>query len=654
MKYRPEIDGLRAIAVLPVIFFHAGFAGFDGGFVGVDIFFVISGYLITTIIYKELQEKRFSIINFYERRARRLLPTLFLVMSATAVASWLVLMPSEMRDFSKSIIAVIAVCSNILFWKESNYWDVASDLKPLIHTWSLSVEEQFYIIFPLLLIILKKAKRLILLRILAVLFILSLVIAQWGAYNEPVANFYLLPTRAWELLIGAMCALILSSERVSRFGSNKKINETFCIVGLILILYSIVFFNSETPFPSIYAIIPTLGTALLILFCSKKSLVGIFLSNKLFVSIGLISYSLYLWHQPIFAFARQQTYDEPAASTFWLLLLPSIFLAYLSWRYVESPFRNKELYTRKRIFILSGVGSLILTIFGAFGLVTNGFENRHIYTKLKIGGYEADNQKLKIDSWSLLKKRAKDQTYHLQNNISDQTLWFEPNDKRKKVLIFGNSHSKDVYNVFSNSESIADQFQIARYGGQISDEMKTKSLFFKSPNYLSCECVVLASRYTKEDLQVMEQFIVKLLADSKNVVVMKNIFEFKSAGSSTLTDFLYRKKCFQLLSNNEMSNCEAVTIIDHGHYNYFLKGPSESIKNTNSKIVDLGDKYEIMILDRDEYAKDNASQRWFALSENLQKYYYDYGHHTLDGAQFFGNRIDVLKWADRIIAHIKM
>ena len=193
MQYRREIDGLRAIAVLPVILFHAGFETFGGGFVGVDVFFVISGYLITTIILGELEQGKFSIVNFYERRARRILPALFLVMLVCIPFAWLWLLPSDMKDFAQSLVAVSVFASNILFWRESGYFDTAAELKPLLHTWSLAVEEQFYVLFPLLLMLFWKLGKRWILVTLGLAFIASLALAQWAAYAKPAAAFYLLP-----------------------------------------------------------------------------------------------------------------------------------------------------------------------------------------------------------------------------------------------------------------------------------------------------------------------------------------------------------------------------------------------------------------------------------------------------------------------------
>ena len=303
MKYRAEIDGLRALAVLPVILFHAGFEWFSGGFVGVDVFFVISGYLITTIIISEMAEGKFSIVNFYERRARRILPALFFVMAACLPFAWMWLTPPHLKDFGQSLVAVSTFSSNIHFWLESGYFDTGGELKPLLHTWSLAVEEQYYILFPIFLMLTWRLGIKWILILLSIVFFVSLGVAQWGAYNTPNAAFFLLPARAWELLVGVFAAFYL---KYNTHLKSHSLNQALSLLGFGMIVYSIISFDKATPFPSLYALIPTIGTGLLILCAVPKTFVHKLLSLKFIVGIGLISYSAYLWHQPLLVFARHR------------------------------------------------------------------------------------------------------------------------------------------------------------------------------------------------------------------------------------------------------------------------------------------------------------------------------------------------------------
>ena len=297
MKYRSEIDGLRALAVVPVILFHAGFELFNGGFVGVDVFFVISGYLITTILIEDIEKNRFSIINFYERRARRILPALFFVMLVTIPLAWMWMSPSQMKDFSQSLIAVSLFLSNIHFWRESGYFAAATEEKPLQHTWSLAVEEQYYVLFPIFLFLVWRFGKNRVFWMIVVFAAMSLALSEWGWRNASYANFYLAPTRAWELFAGSIAAFIVQNRGV-------KANNALSLLGLATIIFAIFEYDKNTPFPSIFGLVPVIGVVLLVLYADKETFVGRLLSIKLFVGIVLISYSAYLWNQPLFAFAR--------------------------------------------------------------------------------------------------------------------------------------------------------------------------------------------------------------------------------------------------------------------------------------------------------------------------------------------------------------
>ena len=333
MHYRPEIDGLRAVAVLPVILFHAGIPGFSGGFVGVDVFFVISGYLITSILIKDLDAGNFSLTRFYERRARRILPALSFVMLCCLPFAWAWMIPTDLANFGQSLIAVSVFASNILFWKESSYFAAAAEEKPLLHTWSLAVEEQFYLLFPLVIWALWRFGRQPIFWLIVLVTGASLALSELGWRFKPDANFYLIPTRAWEFMIGALCALS---------AARQKPSHILGLVGLGMILAAIVIFDKSTPFPSLYALVPVIGTALVIQYGGAGSLAGRLLSLKPMVAIGLISYSAYLWHQPLFAFARLRLTEAPSLEVLLILSALSLVLAAFSWRFVEQPFRRKD------------------------------------------------------------------------------------------------------------------------------------------------------------------------------------------------------------------------------------------------------------------------------------------------------------------------
>ncbi|MGD9641763.1 MAG: acyltransferase family protein [Elusimicrobiales bacterium] len=374
LKYRKEIDGLRAIAVMAVILFHAGVKPFGGGFVGVDVFFVISGYLITSIILGELALGSFTLAGFYDRRLRRILPPLFLVMLVCIPFAWFWLLPEDLKSFSKSLVSVSLFSSNIQFWSEKGYFDTLAGLKPLLHTWSLGVEEQYYLLFPAFLLLAWRFCRRHIVMLLAVVAVASLAAAQWAAIYKPAAAFYFLPTRSWELLVGSFIAIYLSRARDDM--PPTLATQSLGAAGLGLIAFSVLAFTEETPFPGFYAAVPAVGAALVILFGNQATLVGRLLSNRVLVGIGLISYGLYLWHHPVFAFARLRTVAEPDGLRAAALVALTFLCAFLSWKYVERPFRNRTKVSRRSVFAFAAAGSLFFCAVGLTGYLLDGFKGR--------------------------------------------------------------------------------------------------------------------------------------------------------------------------------------------------------------------------------------------------------------------------------------
>jgi peptidoglycan/LPS O-acetylase OafA/YrhL len=373
MTYRREVDGLRAVAVLPVVLFHARIEAFRGGFVGVDVFFVISGYLITSIIISEIQEGTFSLVRFYERRARRILPPLFLMMAVSCPLVWLWLTPSDLILFSSSLAAVAAFGSNFLFWKESGYFDRAAYWKPLLHTWSLSVEEQFYLFFPLFLLLTWRLGKKGIGVALLVVGSCSLALAQWEVIREPAAAFFLLPTRAWELMLGGLVALYHNGKTLD--GARRRlVCSAGSLLGLAMIGYSVLRFDESVPFPGFYALVPTLGAAFVLLCAFPNTVAGPLLGNRLLVGLGLMSYSTYLWHYPLFVFARHESVGAPSALDYGALFLLALALAYISWRFIEQPFRNPKRTGRLVVLIMAIVGSGGFLALGFTGYRSRGFE----------------------------------------------------------------------------------------------------------------------------------------------------------------------------------------------------------------------------------------------------------------------------------------
>ena len=435
MKHRKEIDGLRALAVVPVILFHAGFPAFSGGFIGVDIFFVISGYLITSIIISEKETEKFSLLNFYERRVRRIIPALFFVMFCCLPFAWFWSLPLEMKDFSKSLIAVPLFASNILFFFTSGYFDPTSDLKPLLHTWSLAVEEQYYLLFPLLLISLWNLGKKWLIVIFSIIVFISLILASWLSTSNPSFAFFLLPSRLWEILIGALIAFYFYNK--NQLTSKSQLASA---LGLFLIIYSLIVFDNRIPSPSLYTLVPILGAVLVISFATPETFVGKILSSKLFTGIGLISYSAYLWHQPFFAFAKQ-IISGPARNLLLIILVFASFIcAYFTWKYVEMPCRNKEIIKGKKVFICAASLSLFFITLGFAGYFSDGFKGRFTDEEKRILAYSDQDfsENLRIKTCLL----------EPENTQLDFKKECQSEGEKNRILIWGDSHAAALFQGF--------------------------------------------------------------------------------------------------------------------------------------------------------------------------------------------------------------
>lgn len=642
LKYRSDIDGLRAIAVIPVILFHVGFETFSGGYSGVDVFFVISGYLITSIIYSEFKEDKFSIITFYERRARRILPLLFFILLITLPFAWMSLFQTDMVDYFKSLIAVPTFFSNILFTSEADYFDTAVELKPLLHTWSLAVEEQYYIFFPLFIMLFFKINKTDLIFPLILFFcIISFILSEWASINYPKHNFYLLPSRVWELGIGAIVAILFIDRNpiLFKIKAYKIMSETFGILGFILIISGYFIINSDSPFPSSYTLFPVFGSALILAFSSNNSVIGKLISIKPLLYIGLFSYSAYLWHHPFFAFIRHLGLYENTFLIKFILSIIVIPLSYLSWRFIENPFRNKEKFGHNFIFKYSLIGSLFFIVIGIIGVLSNGFPNRQINKTLNILNYSPDNRQLQLDSWKEL--RLSEQK--LNNND-----WFEIDNEKTNLLLIGNSHSKDIYNVLKNSKVAQENFNIGQVGGEILDFTDRKHLVYSSNNYLKSEIVFVVSRYRKEDIPVMENFIKILLKDRKKVVIVKEIHNFIESDGKTNADLIVQKYIREGNKLDDESKIKALEQkINKVYYGDYLENHSELKLNSDQVIDSIKVKYpEIILLDRMDYVCDGTKGSCFAINSKLEKFFFDYGHHTVEGSKAFGERVDMVNWLD--------
>lgn len=441
LNYREDIDGLRAIAVLSVIFNHAGIGLFSGGYIGVDVFFVISGYLITTIIARELHAGEFSLAVFYERRIRRIFPALFTVIAFTVLVCAVIYDPEKFTTFGKSVIATTLFLSNINFWQESGYFDISSQLKPLLHTWSLAVEEQFYIFFPLLMMLLIRYIRRAVALILSILAIISLGASVYLVSTDPVAAFYLPHVRAWELLAGAIVALNISTVSI-----NKTLRNTFEILGILMVLIPIFVYSESTHFPGRAAVSPVLGTALIILCGAReKSFIGKLLGLPVLVFIGKISYSLYLWHWPLLMFGKYYVIRPLTTLEIALELVLIFILSTVSWRYIETPFRSRDFLKTRQIFALGTGVMVIATFMGATIYFKNGLPTRIMTSKES--DQNKENLRWKFDECNV---------NHFDNRETIPVCYLGANSQIPSFLLWGDSHAPTFGKAINISATPAD------------------------------------------------------------------------------------------------------------------------------------------------------------------------------------------------------
>ena len=434
LKHRKDIDGLRGIAIIPVILYHLNVPFFSGGYLGVDIFFVISGFLITSIIHDNIKEQNFSLLDFYERRLRRVIPILYFILILSIPLTLINFIEADSRNFFESLFAVITFSSNFLFWlEEGEYFTRENSLKPLLHTWSLSIEMQFYIIFPLIIIILDKIKKFKIIILSSICF-LSFLIANWLSFTNPDAAFYLSLTRIWELLLGSLCALL----RISRKKLKSK-SEYLCYISLIIIFLSVISFNDKTLHPSFFSLLPVLATCFLILYSEESKSFKKILQFGPLSLVGLISYSLYILHFPMIAFLGY--IDVNLSNQVIFIFLFFLFLtSYFSWVYIETPFRKKKKVSKKIFFNLYFSLSIILAAVGLSGhflikdktddFVNNQFDSPRYSIKNSImilGDSHASHY-----VWGLEQYFGKDKVDDLSSNGCIPFLDFDRVDSRFK------------------------------------------------------------------------------------------------------------------------------------------------------------------------------------------------------------------------------
>lgn len=494
LKYRPEVDGLRAIAVISVIIYHAEiYFGktqfFKGGYLGVDVFFVISGFLITSIILGEYQSfGQFSIKSFYERRARRILPALLVVTLISIPIGWYVLYPSQLVDFSKSILSTLVFVSNF-YWDATlqEYGAESALFKPFLHTWTLAVEEQYYIVYPLILLAIFRYSWKYAIALLSAGLLLSLQFAESLTVRDPSLSFYMLPSRFWELLSGGLVAFSLH-----QYPQKKSMRFLYGImptIGLFLIIYSLLFITLESHHPGYITLAPVAGTVLIIWFASENDFVTKLLASKLLVIIGLISYSLYLWHYPIFSFGRiiddTPTWDD---KTLWIVL--TIIFSTLTYFYIEKPFRNKRIIAFKHFMLFIGTAIIIST--SALLLLMN-------YSSELVVDIDLNEKLIERANWN-------EYGYNVCNQILPGDC-INKNLPNKSLLVVGDSMVPDAIRI------IAKQYPEFRFVTSTAGGCIPSSLNLSRSMNLLEECNALnKTRFNSKSLEGIDGVIIITLS----------------------------------------------------------------------------------------------------------------------------------------------
>ena len=651
MLYRPEIDGLRAIAVLSVLFYHAEFILFGrdwfvGGFAGVDIFFVISGYLISKIILLELEEtNRCNLLAFYERRARRILPMLLVVILVSIPFAWELLRPTAFIEFSKSAIASLLFVSNIFFYNNAaGYGTEAALLKPLLHTWSLSVEEQFYILFPIGLIGLYKWRRSLVPAVFAICICISLLLADVISMQNQPFSFYWLPTRLWELLIGGLLAYA-----DIKYGRNwhKGLHQTLPVIGLFMIACSILFLDAQTRHPGLLTTLPVIGTALIIFFANSGELVGRVLSTKAFVAVGLISYSLYLWHYPIFAFSRiRESYADNFDKLEWLVL--AFVMSTGSYYLIERPFRNKASWPTRRFFSTLGVvfpsTALVIAVLFPYDFDYEDIEEHALDNPILMTDYTGY-----LNNWFAKKDIEK-------NAFTDPD--------RTNVLIIGNSHGTDIYNAVKQNADLFDELEVViiHHGQQALSTspqyqvscflrfLKTRSntchgvAFWTravlEKMYQDADVVLFSTRWSWKDIDALQEIIPIIEGDGKRAVITSNSPEQPhtnlTKGDTPLKNFI---KAYERLPDK----AERLAIERETFQN---ASENTTIIEVNKRLIEIASRNNVIFLDTMDYICDVSEKKCRVLTPKGHLINWDYAHYSINGAKFVGSVMKEINWLE--------
>lgn len=640
LSYRPEIDGMRAIAVLSVMVYHlkisvGGSTLLVGGFLGVDLFFVLSGFLITQILVNEFARSgRISIAQFYWRRAKRILPPLLLVILCTLPVAWFILLPSELERFAYSILSALFFVSNIFwFFELSEYGAQSGLLQPFLHTWSLAIEEQFYLVFPPLLILLLRYGTLrIAFYVLAVCLLLSLVAAEALTDAHPALSFYSPTSRAWEMLAGSLLAFLsLSAPKGLRGGLLSRIVPP---LSLVTLLGSIVVLDlAAIDHPGLMTLPVILATCGLIWFTSPGEPVTRLLASGPMVYVGKLSYSLYLWHFPIFAFGRlyQVGTPGPVDMAIWVGLTFALSIA--GYYVVERPFRFQ---VQPRRFAIATGAALVPTL-GLCALVLTGTlsqTSRLSNLAALYGENEIDNTVLARQSWTLLDALAPDEEIGSWNALrpsenEKNALWFS-DAARQKVLIIGDSHAKDVFNALSLNRASLPGVEFARFNLHRKSLEENLDTLLTTPNFAASDTILIAPRYYREYRDALTTMLAAVSGHGKQIIVLGSTAEFDAGGAQPLFDWY-------LLQSGSAGALKTLNKLAP-------KFEDPTARARNATIREIAEAAGATYLSRRDLMCDDKIGSCTIVTSDGLKTMYDDTHWTLTGAEIFGRRAIESGW----------
>ncbi|MDW3223399.1 MAG: acyltransferase family protein [Paracoccaceae bacterium] len=647
LSYRPEIDGIRTLAIVPVLIYHLKIPFLDGyllpgGFLGVDVFFVISGFLITQIILSELQKTgTFSIKNFYIRRARRIFPALILMILTSMIAALMLLSPSEMSRFSMSALAAIGFVSNIFwFFALGEYGAQSGLLQPFLHTWSLAIEEQFYLIFPLLLLLIKPTRN----PGLALVIIVALCLGSLAAselttsFNKQL-SFFSPVSRAWELMAGSIMAFGLTFFPKAAQPGPWMVwflpKVSLLVLGLCMFMIDL----AQWRHPGVITLPVVLATCAIIWCARPQEGVTQLLSTRLFVFIGRLSYSIYLWHFPIFAFGRLSSVEKPDALDMLAWVALTLAFSVAGYYLVEQRFRFAA--SGRAFGIALGGSMAVILSFVVVDTTTDLFgKGRTGDLAALYGGEFYDNEILRDQSWGILDGLAGEEesigTWNADGPSEHERtqLWFEKPDATK-VLIIGNSHSKDMFNALYQTYENSDELEVARFGMATKFPADQRQQLFAAPNFTNADVIMISTRYQAQNVEnLLQSMISEIQAKGKTVVVVGSTPEFASPGALPMYDWHLRRQ-------GQKIDMEKVNSLAFGSL-------VSAISQVDTTVEQIAERNAVIYLSRRALVCPKDSNSCTLSTEQNEKTMYDRSHWTLEGAQYFGRKAEAAGWKETL------